>query len=141
MDKQARRWHKDVPGVSNDDVGKETDVSGEHFDELLFERLQQARRAFSHRRSFVHFVCDELVRTGMIPGPGRVRRYAAWGRNTAIAEDVREWYRQLAKRLDKPRASAVDDVPYILRQQAQSMVEQLWNLAKHEAEQRSGGGK
>lgn len=90
------------------------------------------RPTFPHRAAYNLAICDRLALAGLQPSQSAVLRVGRWGQTTSVAADVALWYQRIAQRLDKR-----DDIlPEQAREQANTLLLSLWNLARFETDQR-----
>lgn len=90
-----------------------------------------ARSEFAARREFNHEIMARMARGGLTPTAAAVKRIGRWGQNISIAEDVEDWYRTLASRLDARDAR----IPPAAQAHANQLVESLWRLAHMDVDQ------
>lgn len=83
-----------------------------------------------NRRDYNFAVCDALAGAGITPTSAAVLRVGRWGQNASVAEDVRQWNRALASRLQRIEAS----IPLAAKRQAGELFEQLFALASRTAQ-------
>lgn len=90
------------------------------------ESLQILRKQFQDRTSYNFMVCDALAMRGVPPNSQVVVKVGRWGSSNSVASDVRSWYALLSRKLKATHAN----IPDAARIKANSLLEQLWELAK-----------
>lgn len=85
------------------------------------------RQSFGKDRKGYNFaVCDELAKRGVPVNANTVLRIGRWGQNTSVAQDVQDWYKTLASRLQSMEAN----VPLSARRHANALLDQLFAVAR-----------
>lgn len=93
----------------------------------------QAHRAhFASREDYSRAICDRLAAAGVPPVPAMVLRVGRWGNTASVARDVEQWFRGVAARLVAPEPI----VPLGARPLANKLIEQLWQAARSEVDER-----
>ena len=100
----------------------------------IYEWAALNRKAYEpgRRRAFNHEICSLLAGAGVPPLAATVTRIGRWGQSASVAEDVSQWYRDLAHRFNEREA----ELPLPAKQHANSLLEALWALARMETDQR-----
>lgn len=89
------------------------------------------RDSFGRDRKQYNFaVCDALASAGLAPNANMLLRIGQWGNSSSVQGDMRDWFRALSERMKQIEAN----IPLAARRKGTELLEQLWELARHEAE-------